>query len=78
MVTPRLSTVVLDNQEVDACNDAVQVYARSVLFFRNDEPSIDDAFARAQHLKYAHADNSMSRLIRSIPGTARYAARLSI
>ncbi len=68
MVAPRLSTIVLDEQEVDVCNDAVQVYARNALFFRNDEPFIDDAFARAQHLKYAHPDNPMSRLVRSIPG----------
>lgn len=68
MVRPRLSTMVLNEAEVDVCNAGVQVYARNALYFRRDQPRIDDAFARAQHLRYSDWDNPMSRLARSIPG----------
>lgn len=68
MVEPRLSTLVLNDGEVEVCNHAVQVYARNALFFRNDRPFIDAAFARAEHLRYAHPDNPISELVRNIPG----------
>lgn len=68
MVEPRLSTIILDEIAVDACNHAVQVYARNALYFRNDQPVIEDAFARAEHRQYASPDNPMRRLAQSIPG----------
>lgn len=68
MVEPRLSTIVLNEAEVDICNHAVQVYARNALYFRNDRPIVDEAFARAEHLQYADPDNPVSELVRSIPG----------
>jgi hypothetical protein len=68
MVEPRLSTIVLYDAEVDVCNSAVQVYARNALYFRNDRPPVGEAFARAEHLRYAHPDNPMDELVRSIPG----------
>jgi hypothetical protein len=68
MVAPRLSTIVLSDDEVDVCNHAVQVYARNALYFRNDQPLIDVAFAQAEHLQYSHPDNPISQLVRSIPG----------
>ena len=74
MTEPRLSTLVLNKAEVDVCNDGVQVYARNALFFRRDRPDIDDAFAWAQHLRYANWDNPMSELARSIPGIPLHGA----
>lgn len=68
MVEPRLSTIVLNEAEVDVCNQAIQVYARTALYFRNDRPVITNAFARAEHLHYTHPDNPMDELVRSIPG----------
>lgn len=68
MVDPRLSTLVLEDGEVDVCNQAVQVYARTALYFRSECPVIDEAFLRGEHLQYAHPDNPIDELIRSIPG----------
>ena len=68
MVEPRLSTIVLSEEEVDDCNYAIQVYARNALYFRNDQPVVEDAFARGQHLRYSRPDNPMAELVRSIPG----------
>lgn len=68
MTYPRLSTIVLNEEEVAVCNDAVQVYSRNALFFRKDKPLVDEAFARAQHLQYSHAGNPIAALVRCIPG----------
>lgn len=68
MTDPRLCTVVLNAAEVDACNHAVQVYARNALYFRNDMPIVNEAFARGEHLQYADADNPMDELVSSVPG----------
>jgi hypothetical protein len=57
MTEPRLSTLVLNEAEVELCNHGVQVYSRNALFFRRDQPDIDDAFARGQHLRYSNRDN---------------------
>jgi hypothetical protein len=67
-VEPRLSTIVLSEEEVDNCNQAVQVYSSRALFFRNDAPSLQDVFTRGEHLRYANADNQLDELIRSMPG----------
>jgi len=67
-VEPRLSTIVLSDEEVDRCNHAVQVYSRQALFFRHDRPSVEDAFACNQHRKYSSPDNPIDNLLHSIPG----------
>lgn len=68
MVEPRLSTIVLTDDEVNQCNHAVQVYSRKALFFRSDKPPLDEVFLRNQHLRYSHPDNPIDNLIRGIPG----------
>lgn len=67
-VEPRLSTIVLTDEEVDRCNHAVQVYSRKALFYRSDKPLLDDAFTRGEHLEYALPDNPIDTLINAIPG----------
>lgn len=67
-VEPRLSTIVLSDDEVDACNHAIQVYSKRALFYRSERPKLIDAFTRNEHLSYEHPDNPMDTLIRSIPG----------
>jgi hypothetical protein len=67
-VEPRLSTIVLANEEVDRCNHAVQVYSRKALYYRSDKPLLDEAFTREEHLKYALPDNPIDSLINAIPG----------
>ena len=67
-VEPRLSTIVLSDDEVEACNRAVQVYSKRALFYRSERPILTDAFISDKHLTYDHPDNPMDTLIRSIPG----------
>jgi hypothetical protein len=67
-VEPKLSTLVLDDHEVDVCNHAVQVYAKNAIYFRSQQPALDEAFRRAEHLSYAQPGNPMDSLIHSIPG----------
>lgn len=67
-VHPVLSTIVLSDDEIDFCNHTVQVYARNALYFRRDQPTIEDVFKSGEHLQYADSDNSIEILIRSIPG----------
>jgi len=68
LVQPRLSTIVLTDEEVDLCNHAVQVYSRASLFFRSEQPTLDEAFNCGTHLRYSHPDNPIDCLIRGIPG----------
>jgi hypothetical protein len=68
MLQPRLSTIVLSDQEVDSFNHAVQVYAREEIFYRSHRPTLEDAFRSGKHLAYADPDNPMDNLIRAIPG----------
>ena len=67
-VEPRLSTLVLSDEEVDRCNHAVQVYARQALYFRADRPELDEAFTCGEHREYASPDNPIDNLLCSIPG----------
>lgn len=67
-VEPRLSTIVLSDEDVDRCNHAVQVYSRKALFYRSDKPLLDEAFTRGKHLEYALPDNPIDTLFNAIPG----------
>jgi hypothetical protein len=66
---PRLFTMVLSSEEVDIFNEAVQVYSRRSLFFRNDRPHIHDSFKRGDHMEYAPGGNPLSPFIQGLPGT---------
>ena len=67
-VQPRLSTIVLNDEEVERCNHAVQVYSRQALYFRSHRPTVGDEFVCNEHRVYSHPDNPIDNLIRSIPG----------
>lgn len=67
-VEPRLSSIVLTDDEVEACNHAVQVYSKGALFYRSDRPCLTEAFTSAEHLIYRDPDNPMDTLIHHIPG----------
>jgi len=67
-VEPRLSTIVLSDEEIDLCNKAVQVYSRQAIYFRSEQPETQEAYTRGQHLVYASSENSIDFLIGHIPG----------
>jgi hypothetical protein len=68
IVEPKLSTLVLDDREVDICNHAVQIYSKNAIYFRSQQPVLHEDFRRAAHLQYAHPGNPMDSLIHSISG----------
>jgi len=67
-VEPRLSTIVICDEEVDQCNHAVQVYSRQALYFRSHQPAVDGAFSRNEHQEYSSPDNPIDNLLCSMPG----------
>lgn len=67
-VEPRISTIVLTDEDVDRCNHAVQVYSRNFLFYRSHKPILAEAFMRGEHLEYTRPDNPVDTLINSMPG----------
>ncbi len=67
-VQPRLSTIVLSDEEVGLCNHAVQVYSRQALYFRSQKPAVEDVFACNEHREYSRQDNPIDNLLCSIPG----------
>ncbi len=67
-VSPRLSTIVLTDEEIDRCNNAVQVYSRQALYFRYHQPAVVEAFTCNEHREYTNPDNPIHNLVRSIPG----------
>ena len=68
MVEPKLSTLVLEEQEVDLCNHAVQVYSKNAIFFRSHQPVLHEDFRRDAHLLYQDPSNPIDNIIHSIPG----------
>jgi hypothetical protein len=68
LVNPQLTTLVLTDNEVDLCNDAVQVYSRDAIYFREQAPEPNESFRSGHHECYAAWDNPIDSLIGSIPG----------
>lgn len=68
MVNPKLTTLVLNDHEVDICNNTVQVYSKNAIFFRSQQPLLTEAFQQCQHLMYSDPDNPIDSLIHCIPG----------
>ncbi len=68
LVEPRLSSIVLADEETDYCNHAIQVYSRREMFFRSQPPSLDSAFTSGERRRYARADNPVDELMQAIPG----------
>lgn len=68
LVEPRISSIVLTDDEVRHCNHAIQVYSRSEIFFRSEPPLLDSAFTCGERQRYAHPDNPVDVLMRAIPG----------
>lgn len=68
VVEPRLSTIVLTDNEVEICNQAIHVYSRAEIFFRSETPELHPAFVGGERCKYSHPDNSIDVLLRAIPG----------
>ena len=67
-VEPRLSALVVSDEEANALNRAVQIYAKDAIFYRAERPVVLDDFAQAKHREYAGHRNPIDELIHLIPG----------
>ncbi|TPK95307.1 MULTISPECIES: hypothetical protein [unclassified Mesorhizobium] len=64
---PRFFTLVINGDEADRLNHAIQVYARKQIFFRTEKPKILDVYSQERHLVYS-GRNPVKDLIQNIPG----------
>lgn len=67
-VEPKLSTLVLEEHEVDLCNHAVQVYSKNAIYFCSQQPEPHEDFRRTAHMRYQDSGNPIDNIIHSIPG----------
>ncbi|MDX1922570.1 MAG: hypothetical protein SFW65_05540 [Alphaproteobacteria bacterium] len=47
---PRLSTIVVSAQETDMMNHFVQIYAKDMIFYRQEKPVLAQEFYKGEHL----------------------------
>lgn len=67
-VLPRLVTFVASEQETEALNLAVHVYAKGAIYYRTDRPAMTAHFAEDKHLVFAGPHNAVDQLMSEIPG----------
>lgn len=68
----KLSTLVLRDSEIEACNHTIQIYSKKEVFYKSYKPDIYEDFKCEKHLRYAEIDNPMSILINSMPGISSF------
>ena len=68
MEEPRMTTMVLRDDETEALNNTVQVYSGKELFFRSQQPQMTDDFRVGQYLCHTGHDHSIETFVRDIPG----------
>jgi hypothetical protein len=69
---PRLSTLVIARDEAEDINRLVQIYARNMIFYREDKPEILDVYRMSKHLMIASSDNIVEILIHNMPGVPEH------
>jgi hypothetical protein len=65
---PQLSTLVITADEAVLLNNAVQVYARKVLFYRSEPPRIIDDYRQGSHKRYNQSDHPIDQIIHDLSG----------
>jgi hypothetical protein len=65
---PRFFTLMINADETETLNHAVQVYSRDKLFYRSERPDINDEYSQGKHLIYRGPTNPINDLIHHIPG----------
>jgi hypothetical protein len=65
---PRFFTLVIDAEEAKKLNHAVQVHSRDKIFYRSEQPEIDDAYSQGRHLIYSGPTNPIEDFVLHIPG----------
>ena len=67
---PRISTLVLTEDEVEICNRTVQIYSRNAIFYRSHKPILVEEFQAGKHMEYSDFGNPIDSLFNSMPGVA--------
>ncbi len=68
----KLSTLVLRDSEIEACNHTIQIYSKKEVFYKSHIPNIYEDFRCEKHLRYAEIDNPMSILINNMPDISSF------
>ncbi len=68
MKNPQLTTLVLTETEVENINLTVQVYSKNAIYFRQEVPTVHEAFVTGEHREFSDSHNPVSCLIHSVPG----------
>ncbi len=70
MTEPRFVSIIVTDQEALALNQAVQIHASKMIFYREQKPELSEAFQRGKHLIFATNENPIDYLLHSIPGVS--------
>lgn len=65
---PRLSSLVIGNDEVDSLNQVVQIYARERVFYGKDRPELIDEYRARQHRHFTTSRNIVENIVHDMPG----------
>jgi hypothetical protein len=66
---PKLSTIVVSNEEVNALNLIVQIYAKEEIFYRAERPPLTEHFTANEHRELAlFGENPIEEMIAELPG----------
>lgn len=68
---PKITTLMLDEDETNALNDTVQIYSSNAIFFREQMPKIIREYKKGTHFIYSDLNNVVDRIIQSIPGVVK-------
>jgi len=71
-----MTTLVLNEEETDLLNEAVQIHSAREVFYRSQRPRMTEHFRRAVHLRYADPDHPIEGLIGDIPGVSSRNTRI--
>ena len=65
----KLISTSLSNEQVELCNNTIQIYSKNELFYRNEKPVINEYFSDGQRKEYFFYDDPISNLINAIKFT---------
>lgn len=68
MKNPQLSSIVLNESEVENLNLTVQIYSKNAVYFRDTVPTPHAAYLAGEHREFTDALNPVSCLIHGTPG----------
>lgn len=61
-----LISISLNDEEIALCNDTIQIYSKSEIFYRNDKPILSSHFLDNQRKEYFFYDDPILELLRKI------------